>query len=60
MVCDLSKNIAYCYFANAAIFFPKRRAIGRGHFLGVHPLRITTTSSSKLRVGFTVAEEDNA
>ena len=29
-------------------------------FFGVHPLRITTTSSSKLRVGITVAEEANA
>ena len=29
-------------------------------FYGVHPLRTTTTSSSSLNVGFTVAEEANA
>ena len=27
---------------------------------GVHPLRMTTTSSSMLKVGFAVAEEANA
>ena len=27
---------------------------------GVHPLRMTTTSSSALKVGLTVAEEANA
>ena len=29
-------------------------------FFGVHPLRMTTTSSSTLKVGFAVAEEANA
>ena len=28
--------------------------------LGVHPLRMMTTSSSMLKVGFAVAEEANA
>ena len=28
-------------------------------FFGVHPLRMTTTSSSLLNFGFTVAEEAN-
>ena len=29
-------------------------------YFGVHPLRMTTTSSSRLKVGFAVAEEANA
>ena len=29
-------------------------------FFGVHPLRMTTTSSSTLKVGLVVAEEANA
>ena len=29
-------------------------------FFGVHPLRMTMTSSSTLKVGFAVAEEANA
>ena len=42
------------------VFFLIPKLMHYSSFFGVHPLRMTTTSSSTLKVGFAVAEEANA